>query len=160
LLYSPRWLFLYPGLIMIIFGTMMSALLLLGPVKIGGLGLDIRAMLIACTSCIVGVQSVCFAVIARNYATSRKLVPPSQRYRRLLEYFTLEHAVAAGSVIFLLGLSGLIAAVVAWGEVGFGALEYASLLRLVTLSVTGIGIGVQLVLTGFLAGLLAIEHSD
>ena len=65
-----------------------------------------------------------------------------------------------GGLVFLLGLAGLVSAVVAWGEVGFGDLDYSKLLRLVTISVTAIGIGVQLMLSGFLAGLLAIEQHN
>lgn len=160
LLYSPRWLFLYPGLAMIFIGAVTMGILLFGPVRIGGLGLDIRTMLVASASCIVGVQSVCFAVIARTYATARGLVPPSPQYKRFLEYFTLERAVMTGGLVFLLGLAGLVSAVVAWGEVGFGDLDYSKLLRLVTISVTAIGIGVQLMLSGFLAGLLAIEQHN
>jgi glycosyltransferase involved in cell wall biosynthesis len=160
LLYSPRWLFLYPGLAMILIGAVTSAILLFGPVKVGGFGLDIRTMLVACASCIVGVQSVCFAIIARSYATARQLLPPSPHYQRLLEYFTLEYAVAIGGCLLLLGLAGLIGAVIAWGEVGFGDLDHSQLLRLVTISVTAIGVGVQLIHCGFLAGLLAIDYSD
>jgi glycosyltransferase involved in cell wall biosynthesis len=159
LLFSPRWLFLYPGLVMTLLGATMTGLLLFGPVHFGGLGFDIRTMLVACTSCIVGVQSVCFATIARNYALSKRLVPYTDNYRVLLDQFTLDRLVAAGAVFLIAGLLGLIAAVISWGEVSFGNVEYTNLLRLVTLSVTGIGIGVQLILSGFLTGLLAIELS-
>jgi glycosyltransferase involved in cell wall biosynthesis len=159
LLFSPRWLFFYPGLILLCLGLAMNALLFFGPVFLGGIGFDIRTMLVASSSCIVGVQSICFAAIARQYATSRHLVPPSPRYQRMLEYFTLDHASLAGAAVFLLGISGLTAAVAFWGETGFGPLDQTSLLRLVTLSVTGITIGIQLVLAGFLSGLLAIEYA-
>jgi glycosyltransferase involved in cell wall biosynthesis len=159
LLFSPRWLFLYPGLVMICLGATMTGLLLFGPVHFGRLAFDIRTMLVACTSCIVGVQSVCFATIARNYALSKRLVPYTDNYRVLLDQFTLDRLVAVGAVFLIAGLLGLIAAVISWGEVSFGNIEYTNLLRLVTLSVTGIGIGVQLILSGFLTGLLAIELS-
>jgi glycosyltransferase involved in cell wall biosynthesis len=160
LLYSPKWLFLYPGIALLVLGAAMNALLLFGPVSFRGIEFDIRTMLVASASCIVGVQSICFAALARNYAASRKLVPPSVRYQQLLEYFTLDYAAAVGALILLLGLAGMLAAITQWGETGFGALEHANLLRLVNLSVTGIAIGIQLVLTGFLSGLLAIEHTE
>ena len=160
LLFSPRWLFFYPGLALLLLGATMNALLFFGPVKLGGIVFDIRTMLIASSSSIVGVQSICFAAIALKYATSRKLVPPSRRSQRMLEYFTLDYAALVGLVVFLMGLGGLMAAIVLWGEVGFGALEYTSLLRLVSVSVTGITIGIQLVLAGFLSGLLEIESAD
>lgn len=144
---------------MIWLGATMTGLLLFGPVHFGGLAFDIRTMLVACTSCIVGVQSVCFATIARNYALSKRLVPYNDNYRVLLDQFTLDRLVAAGAIFLGAGLLGLLAALISWGEVSFGNIEYTNLLRLVTLSVTGIGIGVQLILSGFLTGLLAIELS-
>jgi hypothetical protein len=153
-------LFLYPGIALLVLGAAMNALLLFGPVRFRGIEFDIRTMLVASASCIVGVQSICFAALARNYAASRKLVPPSVRYQQLLEYFTLDYAAAVGALILLLGLAGMLVAITQWGETGFGALEHANLLRLVNLSVTGIAIGIQLMLTGFLSGLLAIEHTE
>jgi glycosyltransferase involved in cell wall biosynthesis len=159
LLYSPRWLFFYPGAFLVALGTVLSIALFFGPIKIGGIGFDVRTMLVACTCLIVGVQGVCFATIARNFAAGLNLLPPSPRFGRFLEAFTLERFVIGGSAILLLGIAGLLAAVFKWGEVGFGALEMANLLRTVTLSATGIIVGAQLIFTGFLAGLLSIEHS-
>jgi glycosyltransferase involved in cell wall biosynthesis len=159
LLYSPKWLFFYPGALLVAVGAALSSILFFGPIKIGAIGFDIRTMLVACTCLIVGVQGVCFATIARNFAESLNLLPPSPRFGRFLEAFTLERFVIGGSAIFLLGLAGLITAVVKWGEVNFGALDVANLLRSVTLSATAIIVGAQLVFTGFLAGLMSIKHS-
>src|SRR5262249_46654926 len=76
LLSSRRWLFLYPGVTIIAVGAATTLLLLPGPVTIArGLTLDMHTMLVACTSCVVGIQSVCFALIARDYAVARKLIP-------------------------------------------------------------------------------------
>jgi len=159
LLYSPRWLFFYPGMLLVAAGAILSVALFFGPIRIGGIGFDVRTMLVACTCLIVGVQGVCFATIARNFAAGLNLLPPSPRFGRFLEAFTLERFVVGGTVVLLLGIAGLIAAVVKWGEVNFGALEVANLLRIVTLSATAIIVGAQLVFTGFLAGLMSIKHS-
>lgn len=159
LLYSPRWLFFYPGMLLVAAGAVLSGVLFFGPIRIGGIGFDIRTMLVACTCLIVGIQGICFATIARSFAEDMNLLPPSERYGRVLQACTLEFFVFGGAGVFVLGVVGLIAAIVQWGEAHFGQLDVSSLLRVVALSTTAITVGAQLVLTGFLAGLMSIKHS-
>lgn len=158
LLYSPRWLFLYPGALLVAVGIALSGLLFFGPIRIGGIGFDIRTMLVACTCLIVGIQGICFATIARGFAEDLNLLPPSPRYGRILEACTLELFVFGGMAVFVLGAAGLMTAIVKWGETNFGPLDVSSLLRVVALSTTAITVGAQLVFTGFLAGLMSIKH--
>ncbi|WP_202815390.1 glycosyltransferase family 2 protein [Bradyrhizobium sp. CCGE-LA001] len=159
LLYSPRWLFFYPGALLVAAGTALSSILLFGQISIGGIGFDIRTMLVACTCLIVGIQGICFAAIARSFAKDMNLLPPSERYGRMLEACTLEFFVFGGGAIFVLGIAGLITAIIQWSETNFGPLDLSSLLRVVALSTTAITVGAQLVFTGFLAGLMSIKHS-
>jgi hypothetical protein len=160
LLYSPKWLFFYPGALLVAVGAIMTiALFFLGRIDIGGIGFDIRTMMVACTCLIVGVQGMCFATIARNFAESLNLLPPSPRFGRILEAFTLERFVVSGTAILVLGVAGLIAAVVKWSAVNFGPLDVSNLLRAVAISTTAITVGAQLIFTGFLAGLMSIKHS-
>lgn len=140
-------------------GAVLSGVLFFGPIRIGGIGFDIRTMLVACTCLIVGIQGICFATIARSFAEDMNLLPPSERYGRVLQACTLEFFVFGGAGVFVLGVVGLIAAIVQWGEAHFGQLDVSSLLRVVALSTTAITVGAQLVLTGFLAGLMSIKHS-
>lgn len=161
LLYSPQWLFLYPGLTLIVLGLGTALMLLPGPLLIGhGITLDLHTMLVACAACVVGVQSVCFALIARDYAVARKLIPPSSRNRQPFRTFTLERLLILGSTIFLGGIAGLVWALLAWSEVHFGDLGYSRVIREVILSVTALSTGAQLILSGFLAGVIAIGHRD
>ncbi|MGY4234833.1 glycosyltransferase involved in cell wall biosynthesis [Bradyrhizobium sp. USDA 4449] len=158
LLYSPRWLFFYPGALLVAVGTALSGLLFFGPIRIGGIGFDIRTMLVACTCLIVGIQAICFATIARRFAADLNLLP-SPRLGRVIDAFTLERFVFGGAAILVIGIVGLITAVARWGEVNFGSLDVSSLLRVVALSTTAITVGAQLVFTGFLAGLVSIKQS-
>src|ERR1700687_1494634 len=47
LLFSPRWLFLYPGAVLLAAGVVLSLLLLPGPLRVFGLTLDIPTLLVA-----------------------------------------------------------------------------------------------------------------
>jgi glycosyltransferase involved in cell wall biosynthesis len=161
LLYSPRWLFLYPGFALVMIGLFTSVLLLPGPLAIANrLTLDIHTMLVACACLVVGVQSVCFALLAQQYAMARKILPPSSRYQPLLTFFTLERMVILGGGIFLAGLAGIGATFATWKDLNFGDLGYTTELRQMMISVTGLAVGVQLMLSGFLSGVIAIGLRD
>ena len=161
LLYSPRWLFFYPGLTLTAVGLGTSLLLLPGPLTIAhGLTLDVHTMLVACAGCIVGVQSVCFAIIAKDYALARRLIPLSSEHRAPSSHLTLEGMLILGGIVFTAGLVGVSWAFLQWSGVRFGDLSYPRVLRVVIMSVTGLATGAQLILSGFLAGVIAIAHRD
>jgi hypothetical protein len=156
LMYSPKWLFLYPGLLLLVAGIVGALLLLPGPVFIGEVGFDLHTFAVACVATLLGTQSVCFAVIARRYATTHGLLPPSPRFASILDQLTLERLLIAGGVFALLGLAGFVWCVSQWASVGFGALEYAGIMRILTISLTAIVIGFQLAFSGFLSAIIAI----
>ena len=156
LIYSPKWLFLYPGLLLLVLGVMGAILLLPGPVFIGGVGFDLHTFFVACTAVLLGTQSICFAMIARQYATSHGLLPPSHRFASILDQLTLDRLVIAGVAIALLGTAGFVWCVSQWASVAFGVLEYAGIMRALAVSLTAIVIGFQLALSGFLSAMTSI----
>jgi hypothetical protein len=156
LMFSPKWLFLYPGLALLSFGVLGTVALLPGTFFIGSVGIDIHTFIVACISILLGLQSISFAVVARRCGTRFGFIPVSARYGSLLEKLTLERVLLAAMALFLLGLGGLSWCTWAWASAGFGPLEYASLLRVLMLSLTAVAAAVQLAFTAFLAGILDI----
>lgn len=156
LMYSPKWLFLYPGLLLLVAGIVGATLLLPGPVMIGGVGFDLHTFLVACVAILLGTQSISFAVIARQFATAHELIPPSRRFASILDTLTLERLLIAGAAIALIGIAGFIRCLGQWASVGFGPLEYAAMFRILVISLTAIAIGFQLALSGFLSAITAI----
>lgn len=156
LMYSPKWLFLYPGFLLLIAGVIGAVALLPGPVTIGGIGFDFHTFFVACISVLLGTQSISFALIARQFATAHGLIPPSRLYGSILDNLTLERLLIAGAAIALIGIAGLAWCVAQWASAGFGPLEYAQLLRTLTISLTAVAIGFQLALSGFLSAITAI----
>ena len=75
LLYSPRWLFVYPGLFLLAFGLIGTVLLLPGPVFIGTVGIYIHSFIVACISILLGLQSLGFAIVARRYGAASGFLP-------------------------------------------------------------------------------------
>jgi hypothetical protein len=158
LMFSPRWLFLYPGIALLLLGLAASSLLLLGPLPIGPhVSVDLHTFVIAAMATIAGLQTISFAVIARRYAASRGfLPPPSPRLQKRAYLFTLEYVLVAALLLAVLGIAGVVWCVVQWVTVDFGPLEYGRVMRVLIVSMTMVVIAVQLSFTAFLAALLDI----
>jgi Glycosyl transferase family 2 len=158
LLFSPRWLFFYPGLVLIGLGTILGAAILPGPLSIAGVKLDVDTLVGACGLVIIGVQAVMFAIFTSVYASNEGFLPHSKAVRRLLKIWTLERGLAVGSVFGLAGLAGVITAFVLWSGVTFGRLPYESALREVLSSLTALVVSCQLILGTFFLSILSVRR--
>ncbi len=158
LLYSPRWLFLYPGLALIVVGSMVEVALATGPVRIGGVTFDAHTLLYASAAIILGVQASFFAVLTKVFAISEGLLPKDDRLDRLFKYLTLEVGLVVGVVLVLAGLAASIFALLAWESQSFGPLDYASTLRVVIPSITALTIGSQFILSSFFLSVLGLRR--
>ncbi len=158
LLFSPRWLFLYPGLALFFVGAVLSALLLAGPLYIGGLRLDIHTLLVAGFGCLLGYQLVLFAVFTKIFAIREGFHPPHPTLERLFEHITLEVGLLAGAIMALGGFVGLIAAVLSWQAVGFGLLDPSLTMREVIPAVVLMALGTQTVFASFFISILSIDR--
>jgi hypothetical protein len=156
LMYSPRWLYLYPGLVLIVLGIVGAAVLLPGEVSIEGVGFDIHSFIVACFAVLMGSQALSIGIIAKRFSVSYGLCPPSERYSGLIEALTFERVLIAAGIIFLVGLGGLLWSVLQWASVGFGPLEYSLLLRLLIVSVTAMAIGLQGMAIAFLSAITEV----
>lgn len=158
LLFSPRWLFLYPGLITFVLGAILTFALLPGPVSITpGITLDVHSIIVGCITMLIGTQCISFAIVARRYAAARGLLPADYRLRRVLSPLTLERTLMFAGVLLIAGCAGVFHCVNTWREAGFGPLQYDELLRLLLVSGTGIALATQIAFTSFLSAILDIE---
>jgi len=108
LLYSPRWLFLIPGLMLVTLGLVSGAALVLGPVTLGNVTLDVDTLVAAAAVLVIGYQAILFALLTKIYAIEERFLPPDPRLDAYLKHVTLERGLAAGGLIGLAGLSGLV----------------------------------------------------
>jgi hypothetical protein len=158
LLYSPRWLFLYPGALLMIAGLIVGLWLLPGPRTVGAVTLDVHTLLYAAMAVIIGFQAILFAVFTKVFATSAGLLPPDKRLDKVTEYVTLEIGLVVGLLLLLLGLAGSIYAVIFWDERSFGHLDPSSTLRVVIPSVTALVLGSQTLLSSFFLSILGLRR--
>lgn len=158
LMYSPRWLFLYPGFALMLLGAAVTAWLLPGPRSVGPFTLDVHTLLYASAAILVGFQAVLFAVLTKVFAIGVGLLPPDDRLQRLSRSITLEWGLLVGVVLIVGGLVGSTLAVGIWGSRAFGPLEPGETLRLVIPAVVAVALGAQVVLSSFFLSILGLHR--
>ncbi len=157
LLFSPRWLFLYPGMVLVLIGLLASLALLRGPVQLTDtIELDVHTLLVATMSVLVGLQSISFALIGRAFATRYGFIPRSERFGKVLEALSLERILIFSLVLMVGGLIGLVWAVDQWAQTGFGRLAYSQMMRPMIFSMTALVAGLQTMMTGFLSSMISV----
>ena len=129
LLFSPRWLFLYPGLALLAAGVGLTTALYFTPLHLLGAGLDIHSMLYASAAALLGMQLCLFALFARVSAQNAGLLGRRPSLDRLLRTLTLERGLLLGLCVAVCGLAWSGAAFWQWREAGFGALDPRVVMR-------------------------------
>jgi len=132
----------------------MILLAVAGSITIFGITLQVHSMLAAGIIGLLGMQTLSFAVLARELAQREGVLPPSPLLKKFWRQATLERAALIGLVLLLGGLIGLLIATLHWAAIGFGHLDLAATMRAVVPSLIAMGVGLQLVLSAFLAGIL------
>ena len=157
LLFSPRWLFLYPGLALFVAGGATGAVLETGPKHIGAVNFDIHTLLLAAFACLIGYQLIVFAVFTKVFAMEQGFHPPNPGYRALFRYVHLETGLAVGALLFLLGVAGTVVSVLSWGAVGFGNLDPRLTMREVIPAAVLLTLGVQTIFASFFLSILGMD---
>jgi glycosyltransferase involved in cell wall biosynthesis len=158
-LHSPRWLFFYPGLVLLALGLVGVALLLPGPLRVTPTTvLDVHSLLAASFSVLIGVQLISFSILARRYAALEGVLPPTRRFFGALEAVSLERLLQAALIILVCGFVGFIWAFWYWASHGFGPIVYPRVMRVLIPSLVAVAVAVQLGASAFLASALSIRR--
>jgi glycosyltransferase involved in cell wall biosynthesis len=157
LLFSPRWLFLIPGLTLFVLGGFFGSILTWTPIRVGGVVFETNTLLVCSMSLLVGFQIILFGLFAKTFTMRQRLLPEDERMNRFLRIADLEVGLFAGVSLFLAGLALLIYAVSYWERHDFGPLSCPDSLRLTIPSVTLIMLGLQTVFSSFLLSVLRLR---
>jgi len=158
LLYSPRWLFLYPGVALLILGFAISVWLLPGPQTIGSVTFDYNTLLFGAMAILVGFQSVNFAAFSKLFAISERLLPEDPRLNRLFRYITLEVGLVFGALLILGGSGMWLFGLNYWKSHSFGPLDPGKTLRIVIPGLVSFTLGIQIVLSSFFLSVLGMRR--
>jgi glycosyltransferase involved in cell wall biosynthesis len=159
LLFSPRWLFFIPGLVLLVLGLGLGAAVATGPVTIGGVSLDVDT-LVACGAMVdIGFQAVLFWLFTQVYASAEGFLPTYPKVQHLLGKLSLERGLLAGALVAIAGLTGLVFSLTYWQGHAFGHLNYEHALRLMVPSVTALVLSCQITLGTFFLSILGIRQT-
>jgi glycosyltransferase involved in cell wall biosynthesis len=150
LLYSPRWLFLYPGLFLMLAGFASTLVLLMGP--------RVHSLLYSAIAVIIGFQIVSFGVFTKAFAISEGLLPEDRRFKNVTRWAKLEVGLMFGCLLLLLGIGGSIYSLRIWEATLFGSLNPATSMRIVIPSVTSLALGVQVIFSSFFLSVLRLKR--
>jgi glycosyltransferase involved in cell wall biosynthesis len=158
LLYSPRWLFLYPGALLMLTGTLVGLWLLPGRRALGGVNIDVHTLVYAAAAIVIGFQCVLFGVFTKSFAITEGLLPEDPRLTKVFQYVTLEVGILAGGALVLAGLAISAYAVGDWGARSFGDIDPGHTLRLVIPGATALMLGFQTVFSSFFLSVLGLAR--
>jgi len=158
LMYSPRWLFLYPGFLLVAIGLVGCALLLPGPRVVFGLGLDVHTLLYAFLAVLLGFQLISFAMFTKVFAITEGLLPEDPRFNRVFRWVKLETGLVVGGLLMAIGIGASIWAVSHWASDSFGALDPRQMLRIVMPAVFSLSLGAQITFSSFFLSILGLRR--
>jgi glycosyltransferase involved in cell wall biosynthesis len=154
---SPRWLFLVPGLMLILLGMVGYAVAMPG-ITLRGVTFDAHTLLFASLAIICGYQSIMFAILTKTFAINEGLLPEDPRMNRFFELVNLERGLIFSSIALLVGIALLMSAVNYWRLTSFGQLDYAQTMRLVVPGATLTALGFQTILSSFFVSILGMRR--
>jgi hypothetical protein len=154
LLYCPRWLYLYPGGLLMLLGLGTGIWLMPHPQTMGSLTFDVHTLLYAATAVLLGFQALTFAAFTKIYAISEGLLPRDPRLESFLRRASLEAGLVIGSLLVIAGLAGSFYAVGFWGFAR--PLDPTKAMRIVIPAVCSLAVGGQVLLSSFFLSVLSL----
>lgn len=156
LMYAPNWMLLYPGLIFLILGLVLGAVLVVNQITIEQVKFSIHTLLYCACSIIIGLSILQMYLIVKVYAYSHHYLPVNQQKKKI-EEIKEDRIIATGGVIVLIGIVLSIIAVGLWKSNSLGNLDPEQTMRITIPAVLCLITGIQLVCTGFVVGTLKIK---
>jgi glycosyltransferase involved in cell wall biosynthesis len=157
LMYSPRWLFLLPGALLLALGVLGFAVAL-PRLSFHGATFDVNTLLFASLSILSGYQAVLFAVFTKTFAISEGLLPLDARMERMFSLIDLERGLIVGALAMVAGVALLGTVVLEWVSHDFGGLDYARTLRWAIPGFTLTSLGLQTMLSSFFLSILGLRR--
>ncbi len=157
LLFSPRWLFLAPGIFLSVLGIILGGALSVQNLAVGGINLNVGTLMMACMAVVVGFQLVAFAFFTKVFAIAEGLLPDDPKFSRVFKFFNLEKGILLGLGVLLAGILLFLRAVWIWRQHDFGMLDYEQNLRRLIPAATLIVLGVQAVFSSFFMSALGLK---
>lgn len=158
LVYSPKWLFLYPGIFLMLVGFVTSTLLFFHSIPIwGGMALDVHTLIYTSSMLLIGFQFFTFYMFSKIFAIQQGLLPESNRIKKFISTINLEMGLIIGILLFVIGFFVSVNTLIIWNQSNYGSLDGKDILRKVIFASTSLVIGLQIVLYSFFFSILGLK---
>ena len=158
LMYSPRWLFLTPGLSLMLFGFALMAWLLPAERPLGHINLGVDTLAYAAAAVLLGFQLVFFGIAAKVFATTEGLLPEDASFDRWFKFVTLETGLIVGVLLVLTGLGIAVSSVSSWAHTGYGPLPPVQMMRRTLPAMMCLMLGTEVCFASFFLSLLGLRR--
>jgi hypothetical protein len=158
LMYSPRWLFLFPGLALMAIGLGLTVWLLPAERPLGHVNLGVDTLAYAAAAVLLGFQLVFFGVAAKVFAITEGLLPEDESFSKWFQYITLETGLITGVVLVLVGVGIAVSSVVSWAHTGYGSLPPVEMMRRTLPAMLCLMLGTEICFASFFLSLLGLKR--
>ena len=158
LMFSPKWLFLYPGVVIIFLSLLFGFLLFINPIKVNGIVFDIHTMIVTSFALLIGVQFVFFHSFVKIFSITSGIIPSDKKFENLFRFFTLERGLIVGILIFLIGTILMLMNFFSWSSAGFHDLIPSYFVRRILSGIVPIVLGIQIIIYSFIFSIIGIKE--
>lgn len=158
LMYSPKWLFLVPGMILMLIGLIGTFAFIFGDLHIASVVLGVHSRLYLGAMAVVGLQMIIFSLFAKVYAVNSGMHPKEDKITKFLKNITLEKGLVLGIILTIIGLGLSIYSIVLWKNAAWGTLDPVDVMPVTIPAVYLIIIGVEMAFASFFLGILNVDY--
>jgi glycosyltransferase involved in cell wall biosynthesis len=153
LVYNPTFLFLVPGIVMLLLGSVVTLLVFI-EVPIFGRELQVHSLIMGCLLILLGVQAIGLGLCARAFGVYF-ISGEDPLFQKLRSRLRLEHGLALAFIVGAVGLALIGVVIERWVSRGLGALQEE---RLAILAATVISVAAQIFFTSFLVSIIGLRR--
>jgi glycosyltransferase involved in cell wall biosynthesis len=158
LMFSPKWLFLFPGLFIILISLVFGSLLFINTIEVKGIVFDIHTLIVTSFALLIGLQFVFFHSFVRIYSITSGLIPSDKKFENIFRFFTLERGLLVGIIFFLAGAFILLSNFLSWSSTGFSNLDPSSFVRRILSGILPFVLGIQIIIFSFIFSIIGIKE--
>jgi glycosyltransferase involved in cell wall biosynthesis len=158
LMFSPKWLFLFPGLFIIFVSLVFGSLLFFNPIKVNGVVFDIHTLIVSSFALLIGVQFVFFHSFVKIYSITSGIIPSDNKFENIFKFFTLERGLLVGIFFFFLGAFIMLNNFISWSSAGFSDLIPTYFVRRILSGIVPFILGIQIIIYSFIFSIIGIQE--
>jgi glycosyltransferase involved in cell wall biosynthesis len=153
LVYNPTFLFLLPGAVMFLAGSLIT-LLVFVHVPVFGRNLYTHSLIVGCLLILLGVQAIGLGLSARAFGVYF-ISEQDELFQKLRSRLRLEHGLALAALVGIGGLALIGIVIGRWASTDFGTLREE---RLAILAATVVSVAAQIFFTSFLVSIIGLRR--